>query len=367
MKARKVKLVFVGGFLGAGKTTLLQAVCGLLAARGKSVGLITNDQAEGLVDTLLLTKSNRVTRELSGSCFCCNYHGFTETVNELIRQGAGLDVIIAEPVGSCTDISATILQPLKEQMQAVVEMAPFSVLADPAKLEQILDGGDAGMHPSAAYIYRKQLEESDLIGITKTDTISAGRLALLAEKAKLVFPGRELQCISARTGAGLEAWLDDIMTSTVSGSRLTAVDYAIYAEGEALLGWLNAAVLLQGTAVDWDAFLENYFCRLNGLLGAQARVGHIKIMIESKNNQYRVGNQTGPAGTLQFRGAAGAGNIAQMTINVRIEADARVLERQVFEALANTIDDGMFYEIRQCRSLSPGYPKPQYRYDYVVA
>ncbi|SDC19891.1 GTP-binding protein [Niabella drilacis] len=362
----KVKLIFVGGFLGAGKTTLLQSVSGLLAAGGRSVGLITNDQAEGLVDTRLLTKTNGVVKEISGSCFCCNYNGFTEAVEALMRHREKIDVIIAEPVGSCTDISATILQPLKEQMRAVLELAPFTVLADPEKLERILEGDDAGMHPSAAYIYRKQLEESDLIGLTKADRISPERLQVLTGKTELVFPGRDVRCISARSGAGVTGWLNDVMTGTVSGSRITAVDYAVYAEGEAVLGWLNAVVLLQGTTVDWDVFLEAYFYRLNDLLGVQAPVGHIKVMIECMGNQYRVGNQTGTLDTLQFRGTAGVSNIAAMTINARVEADPRLLEQQVFEALAETVSEGMFYEVRRCRSLSPGYPRPRYKYDYVV-
>jgi G3E family GTPase len=49
------KLILVGGFLGAGKTTLLAEAAKRLAKEGKSVGLITNDQAPELVDTRLLT------------------------------------------------------------------------------------------------------------------------------------------------------------------------------------------------------------------------------------------------------------------------------------------------------------------------
>lgn len=367
MKTSKTKLILTGGFLGAGKTTLLQYVSGLLAADGKTVGIITNDQAEGLVDTQLLTKSNGIIKEVSGSCFCCNYTGFTNVIRELLHHPTGMDVIIAEPVGSCTDISATVLQPLKEQLSPVMEMAPFTVLADPEKLEQILDGKDAGMHPAAAYIYRKQLEESDVVLISKTDIVMPEQLHRLIEKVNLVYPGRKVLSASAYNGAGIPTWLGHVMESTVSGSRIAAVDYDVYAEGEAVLGWLNAAVVLQGSAVNWDAFLEAYFVSLNAILGTKASVGHIKIMIECMGNRYRIGNQTGTPDTLQFRGGAGVGNMAQMTINARVESDPGILKQRVFEALAQAVSDEMFYEIRQCRSLSPGYPEPAYKYNYVVA
>ncbi|WP_018626186.1 GTP-binding protein [Niabella aurantiaca] len=367
MKTNRVKLIFVGGFLGAGKTTLLQQASALLAAGGRSVGLITNDQADALVDTHLLTKQNSMTREISGSCFCCNYEGFAGVLSELAGRHTAPDVIIAEPVGSCTDISATLLQPLKSQMQAVIELAPFTVLADPEKLERILDGDPADLHPSAAYIYRKQLEESDRILISKTDTIRPERLQVLTEKVKLAFPDHEVGTISARRGTGVKEWLDQVLQGTVSGSRIAAIDYDVYAEGEAVLGWLNASVLLQGTAVDWDRFLENYFHRLNALLGSPAGIGHIKILIEGMGDRYCIGNQTGAGHTLQFRNSAGISNIAQMTINARVEADPAALEQMVFAALAQSAEGGLFYEIRQCRSLRPGYPRPTHRYSHVVS
>jgi G3E family GTPase len=49
MKTRR--LVLIGGFLGAGKTTLMAQAGRRLAAQGKTVGFITNDQADQLVDT----------------------------------------------------------------------------------------------------------------------------------------------------------------------------------------------------------------------------------------------------------------------------------------------------------------------------
>ncbi len=107
----KTKLLLVGGFLGAGKTTLLRESARRLIKQGRIVGLITNDQTTDLVDTAFLKRSGADVREVSGSCFCCNFGGFMDAVHSLITQG--VDTIIAEPVGSCTDLSATILQPVQ--------------------------------------------------------------------------------------------------------------------------------------------------------------------------------------------------------------------------------------------------------------
>ena len=71
----RTQLVIIGGFLGAGKTTLLGATTRLLHDKGKKVGLITNDQAQGLVDTHILSADGTMVEEVAGSCFCCNFDG----------------------------------------------------------------------------------------------------------------------------------------------------------------------------------------------------------------------------------------------------------------------------------------------------
>jgi len=135
----KTKIVLVGGFLGAGKTMLLRAADRKLSEMGKHVGLITNDQASELVDTVFLQRTNTTVSEVSGSCFCCNFPGFIDAIAN-IRERKDVDAIVAEPVGSCTDLSATILQPLKDEFAGKLSVAPLSVLVDPERQEIRVDG-----------------------------------------------------------------------------------------------------------------------------------------------------------------------------------------------------------------------------------
>jgi G3E family GTPase len=113
------RLIFVGGFLGAGKTTLLYEVTKLLKDRGMSTGLITNDQAPDLADTSLLEHSEINIAEVAGSCFCCDFKGLRRAMDKVGIQKT--DVIIAEPVGSCTDLSATLINPIKDMMKTEVQ------------------------------------------------------------------------------------------------------------------------------------------------------------------------------------------------------------------------------------------------------
>jgi G3E family GTPase len=51
MQTPRVRFVMVGGFLGAGKTTTLSRLARHYLDRGQRIGLVTNDQADDLVDT----------------------------------------------------------------------------------------------------------------------------------------------------------------------------------------------------------------------------------------------------------------------------------------------------------------------------
>lgn len=222
-------IVLAGGFLGAGKTTLLLAAARESEHRGLRSALILNDQGEALVDTALASQQGIRSGEVTGGCFCCR---FTELVRVMHRLRAHApDVIFAEPVGSCTDIAATTLHPLRE-LSETWRLAPYTVLVDPERAEELRrDGAD----PHLAFLFEKQLQEADLICATKSDI----------HPAVPAFVGRAVRQISAKTGQGVAAWLDEVLFGKLSaGSHILEVDYEQYARAEAALAWMNAQVTL---------------------------------------------------------------------------------------------------------------------------
>jgi len=60
------RFVMLGGFLGAGKTTTVLRLAAWLQARGRKVGVVTNDQAAGLVDTALAEELDLPVQEIAG-------------------------------------------------------------------------------------------------------------------------------------------------------------------------------------------------------------------------------------------------------------------------------------------------------------
>ena len=109
-RERDVKLptvVLVNGFLGAGRTTLLLKVASLLLEEHLRVAIVTNDQGDELVDTNWIRANGVLTEEVTRGCFCCRFSDFMNRAEELLDE-LHPDVIFAEPVGSCTDLAATV-------------------------------------------------------------------------------------------------------------------------------------------------------------------------------------------------------------------------------------------------------------------
>jgi len=328
--------------------------------------LITNDQASELVDTAFLEHTGTAVSEVSGSCFCCNFSGFTDAIAHL-NEKKNIDVIIAEPVGSCTDLSATILQPLKQKFEKELSVAPLSVLIDPQRLSDILGGGTSGLHPSAVYILRKQLEEADTIVINKTDLLTPDAVESLKKRTAEEWPGATIFAMSAKSGEGLEPWLEEAMQSSNAGARLAEVDYDIYAEGEAVLGWLNTTVILQSESADWDIFAKNLLNALSRRFDElNAAIGHVKLFIKA-GDRFVIGNVTGQKNSLNIRGAAGVGKEAKMTLNARVQMEPDTLKAIVLGEISKAGGNNITSNPIALKCLKPGRPNPTYRYDRVVA
>src|SRR5687768_10996174 len=202
---KPVRFIMVGGFLGAGKTTALARLARHYMSRGQRVGLVTNDQAHDLVDTNSLRAQGFPVQEVPGACFCCKFDELVARAGDL-EAAERPDVILAEPVGSCTDLVATVVQPLRALYGGRFSVAPYSVLFKPSHGLRILRNEGAGFSPKAAYIFRKQLEEADAIVVNRADELSAGEVQELKALLGKESPGTAVLIVSARTGLGFDAY-----------------------------------------------------------------------------------------------------------------------------------------------------------------
>ena len=361
----RLRFVMIGGFLGAGKTTTLGRLARHYMSLGQRVGLVTNDQAQDLVDTNSLRAQGFAVEEVAGACFCCRFDDLVSKLSSL-QAGERPDVILAEPVGSCTDLVATVVQPLRDLYGERFEIMPYPVLFKPSHGLKILrDDAGSGFSPKAAYIFTKQLEEADAVVINRIDEIDAGDLKEVTELIGRKYPGVPVLRLSAKTGQGFEALTELLDQRGNFGRKILDIDYDVYAAGEAELGWLNASMrLTAATAFDLDALLLRVVSELRTVFGGtSSEVAHLKA-IGLFEGSFGVANLVSsamqPELSLPSRCKV---TETELIVNARVAADPVALEGQVRQTVSAVCRDyGATAEFVSVQSFRPGRPTPTHRY-----
>lgn len=362
---QRLRFIMVGGFLGAGKTTALARLARYYLGRGQKIGLVTNDQAQDLVDTNSLRAQGFPVEEVAGACFCCRFDDLVGKV-ERLRDHERPDIILAEPVGSCTDLVATVVQPLKDLCGERFQVAPYGVLFKPSHGLRILrneTGG--GFSPKAAYIFRKQLEEADAILINRIDELAVDAQEELTSLVQKEYPGVPVLRVSAKTGAGFTALSELLDQEGNFGRKILDIDYDIYAEGEAELGWLNSSVhITANRAFSLDELLLDIIRQLSeSLRELRAEVAHLKaigLWEASFGVANLVSSRTEPELSLPAHGQV---QEADVIVNARVAIDPAILEEQVRRTVTAACQSrDAQAEFRKTQSFRPGRPMPTHRY-----
>ncbi len=358
------RFIMIGGFLGAGKTTTIARLASHFRAIGKNVAIVTNDQAADLVDTLLLRSQGFQVGEVAGSCFCCNFDALTGTVESLSADQRP-DIVLAEPVGSCTDLVATVIRPLEQIYDQPFEIAPYGVIIKPSHGAKILGGeGQRGFSPKAEYIFRKQIEEADFVILNRIDELSTDEVDNLTRLLSEQYAKIPVVRMSAKSGVGFEALCEFLDQPGMFGQRVMEVDYDIYAEGEAELGWLNCQAKLTATEpIDLDSFLMKLLGRLHDqLISLDAEVAHLKV-IGMAEGVYAVSNLVSNADQpVLSLPSSWNGSDIDLVVNARVAVAPEQLEALVRGSVSGEASAiGAEADILALQCFRPGRPVPTHR------
>ena len=370
----KTRFLMIGGFLGAGKTTAIARLARHFTDQGLRVGVVTNDQAYGLVDTETLRAQGFEVGEVPGACFCCKFDDLVDTAASLGADHQP-DIILTEPVGSCTDLVATVLRPLGHLFGDRYQLGPLAVLCKPEHGQKILGGGTGGFSPQAAYIFLKQLEEAQLIVLNKVDRLTDDEqqelLGLLHER----FPDKQILSASGTTGAGFDSLITALEADHPLADPPLEIDYDTYAEGEAALGWLNCGAHFT-SKTEWS--LDHLALNLvehfqTALRTTNQEPGHIKVLatgeLASAGRAASIATSVANLVASTTQAELSVATNAQVTaanalINVRVHGDPNTLAEIVKTSIAQVATQlGLAYELSEVQHFRPGRPEPQHRYE----
>jgi hypothetical protein len=257
------------------------------------------------------------------------------------------DVIFAEPVGSCTDISATVLHPLMQS--DAYRLSPFTVLVDPLRAAALMQpAADKDM----TFLFRKQIEEADLVCVTKSDAY--------ASYPDLNVP--HVRQISAHTGQGIAGWLDEVLAGELSTQKdVLEIDYERYAQAEAALAWLNfhgrfeSRVPLSPAMVlgPWLDGLDR------SLTAAGIQIVHLKAMAQAATGYVKAALcANGQEPTVEGMLDASPARQHELTLNIRGLGEPEVMTAMV-ESESQQLDG----HLSECtlRCFRPAAPRPERR------
>lgn len=184
-------------------------------------------------------------------------------------------------------------------------------------------------------------------------------LSLLKKK----FPKSKIIGISSRTGKGFDRWIKAAQT-VKSGRNILDVDYDIYAEGEAELGWLNFIALLSGRApFQTDEFLKALTLKIKSLLNSvSAEIAHLKLALSTDLGNSLIHLTRSSRGPEFFKKESGKSSKARLIVNARVHTDPKLLSELVTGALNELCKkEGVGLKIKSKQYFRPGRPVPVHR------
>lgn len=360
-----ITFLAVSGFLGAGKTTTLIATAKHLEAQGRRVAIITNDQAADLVDTQLVRSSAAQGAEVTGGCFCCRFDDLLTVARELVDKH-GVDTLLAEAVGSCTDLQATVIRPLRAYYGDTFAAGRLVTVVEPHRLSAlrtslVLDDADSDL----SYLFGKQLQEADVIAVNKLDLLTDGAATSILDQVQASHPSATVVGYSATTGRGIDTLVEQWLGAHASQDRVIDIDYDRYANAEAALAWLNQSLVVSSAGgFDPAAWARTMLGHLSASAAENGwLIGHAKVGVQTAEGLTKSSvTEAGAEPTIDAAATTSA-TLANVTINARVACAPEQLDSAVDAAVEQALaaTGTVLSESSTSPAFKPGYPRPTHR------
>ncbi|HNP23508.1 MAG TPA: GTP-binding protein [Panacibacter sp.] len=356
-----MRLFLISGFLGSGKTTSIAQACRQLISSDTRVAVITNDQGLNQVDSAYLKGLRLPVGEVAEGCFCCRFDELAQTIDSL-ADSAKPEIIFAETVGSCTDLVATVVKPLQRRYHDFRIM--LCSFADAWLLYSLISGTSAFIDESVQYLFRKQLEEADMIVLNKCDLLNDSDLEKVKHILQSDYPGKAIHCQNAYNRHHITEWLEFMnQFSFYLQRRSLDIDYDLYATGEAMLAWLDMKISVHSTkmlAIKIALALAESMD--HNLRSARLTIGHLKFLFDDGKHTAKLSFTTTKAKQKRGYPELSDAKHIEMLINARVQTDPstllEILRTSIEESMTST---GCRIVVHESAAFTPGYPKPLHR------
>lgn len=351
----------VNGFLGSGKTTAIVQACQQLIRQKIRTAVITNDQGSQQVDSVYIQSLSFSNGQVSKGCFCCRYDALQEIISSLSAVEKP-QTFFAESVGSCTDLVATVAKPFA--MHHKDARIVVSVFADAALIHSIMKGTSAFIHESVQYIYRKQLEEADIIVVNKTDLLQQEELNFVKDILATTYSSKKMICQNSFNKSDIESWIATLDNfETLAHRKSLKIDYDTYGQGEAMLAWFDQKLSLHTSApVAAKTTIQLVSLIFKHICAAGYTIGHLKFLLIAGAWNKKISYTTNGMEERIDEEKIPACNHAELLINARVQTGHSMLQQIIAQAIEEIMTSkGCRIVNHGFESFEPSFPEPLYR------
>ena len=331
----KTRMLVLGGYLGAGKTTMAVNLAKTMKERyGKSVSIIMNDQGDVLVDTEYSKDAGFDTRDIMGGCFCTNFDKFVSSARTLVTTGKP-DVIIAEPIGTSTNIMSSVVAPMRALHPDEFSIAPFTVVVDCVRALGILSEKKERKEDTVDIIPAHQIREAEIVILSKADLVDKDTVAKIRSEIDGILPGIRIIESSSVDLRNIDEIVKIILSDEVSEKAPTGEQNKGFAFEKAKLGWYSGTYDIVPSG-DVDMYsLETDLMRGVAAEYDVKSIVHVKVLIESPESAAKMSMVEE---TIQVDGIYGSRFIktsGKLVLNARVISPPKKLEEVMNKLISN--------------------------------
>lgn len=287
------------------------------------------------------------------------YTQLASHIESLSRKGQS-EIIFAESVGSCTDLIATVIKPLHKFTQA--ESVVLSVFADAGLLASFFLKHRKFFIGKINYIYDKQLEEADILVVSKIDTLKDDQLEALQKAMASKFRHKIILYQNSRDPEHLQLWLSTLSNFIPESSRQSLSINDDYAAGEAEMAWFDGELKIESqrnNAGEIGIQLINHI--FQNLKAHKAAIGHLKFLIHNREEKIKV-SFTSLQEEKKYSALVSDSKEMMLLINARVETDPDSLEKIIMDSIHyESLHGHCILEMKHKHAFQPGYPTPTHR------
>ena len=332
-------MLVLGGYLGAGKTTLAVNMARTMKEKyDKSVAIITNDQGDVLVDTEYSRDAGFDTKEIMGGCFCTNFDRFVSSARTLVMDGKP-DVIIAEPIGSSTNIMSSVVAPLRSLYPDEFSVAPLMVVVDCVRALGILSQDKVRSEDTVDLIPAHQIRDAEIVILSKTDLVDKDTIAKIRVEVDKLLPRCRIIETSSQDLRNIGDIIDIVLSDELSVKAPIAENNRGFAFEKAKLGWYSGTYNIKPTDdLDMYSLASDLMKGVAKEYGAESIV-HVKVMLEAEDAACKMSLVQQ---NMQVDGIAGSRYMrkpGQLVLNARVISPPKKLEevmRGIMDAALKT-------------------------------